>query len=255
MSAGPSMTGCLLVEQPAEVTRWPRGKALRFDTKALDRLSSAAAGRLAAMTQQAAARLCSSIGSPPTPAICGGRPASQGMRMRVSDILDMLASGTTGEEILQDYPYLTQTTSPRRACIRCVALLRSPEARFFMHCAAHMRLPHCAEGRIVRGRSRTANSGTGSRTLGSTWLRPSPKHRLRRACRPLPQGGGLAPLPATVLRIAFARLVRQSGGHCSSIRMPSGPLTKIWRMSESGSVCVLKAKPAALSSAVFWSKS
>ena len=40
------------------------------------------------------------------PAICGGRPCVKGTRMRVSDILDMLASGTTDEEILQDYPYL-----------------------------------------------------------------------------------------------------------------------------------------------------
>ena len=48
---------------------------------------------------------------------------------------------------------------------------------------------------------------------------------------------------------------RSAGGHCSSIRIPSGPVTKIWRMSELGSICVLIAKPAAWSSAVFRSKS
>lgn len=37
---------------------------------------------------------------------CGGRPCLRGMRVRVSDILDLLASGATREQILQDYPYL-----------------------------------------------------------------------------------------------------------------------------------------------------
>lgn len=37
---------------------------------------------------------------------CGGRPCIRGMRMRVKDILDLLAAGASREEILQDYPYL-----------------------------------------------------------------------------------------------------------------------------------------------------
>lgn len=40
------------------------------------------------------------------PNICGGRPCIRGLRMRVTDILDMLAGGATREEILNDYPYL-----------------------------------------------------------------------------------------------------------------------------------------------------
>jgi uncharacterized protein (DUF433 family) len=40
------------------------------------------------------------------PGICGGRPVIRGMRIRVSDILDMLAAGATRHEILADYPYL-----------------------------------------------------------------------------------------------------------------------------------------------------
>ncbi len=40
------------------------------------------------------------------PGKCGGRPCIRGMRMRVQDILDMLAAGTTEDEILRDYPYL-----------------------------------------------------------------------------------------------------------------------------------------------------
>ena len=40
------------------------------------------------------------------PGKCGGRPCIRGMRIRVTDILDMLAGGMTTEEILADYPYL-----------------------------------------------------------------------------------------------------------------------------------------------------
>jgi uncharacterized protein (DUF433 family) len=40
--------------------------------------------------------------------ICGGRPHIRGTRVRVSDILDLLASGVPPSEILVDYPYLTE---------------------------------------------------------------------------------------------------------------------------------------------------
>jgi uncharacterized protein (DUF433 family) len=36
---------------------------------------------------------------------CGGRPCILDMRIRVKDILEMLASGATREEILADFPY------------------------------------------------------------------------------------------------------------------------------------------------------
>ena len=36
----------------------------------------------------------------------GGRPSIRGTRVRVKDILELLASGATREEILVDYPYL-----------------------------------------------------------------------------------------------------------------------------------------------------
>ena len=38
--------------------------------------------------------------------ICGGRPCIANTRMRVSDMLDLLAAGETREAILADYPYL-----------------------------------------------------------------------------------------------------------------------------------------------------
>ncbi len=37
---------------------------------------------------------------------CGGRPCLRGMRIRVKDVLDMLAAGATEAEILESYPYL-----------------------------------------------------------------------------------------------------------------------------------------------------
>ena len=40
------------------------------------------------------------------PEQCGGRPCIRGMRIRVKDILDMLAGGASRSEILEDYPYL-----------------------------------------------------------------------------------------------------------------------------------------------------
>lgn len=40
------------------------------------------------------------------PGKCGGRPCIRGMRIRVQDVLDMLAAGTREDEILRDYPYL-----------------------------------------------------------------------------------------------------------------------------------------------------
>lgn len=40
------------------------------------------------------------------PAQCGGRPCIRGQRIRVADILDLLASGASREEILEDYPYM-----------------------------------------------------------------------------------------------------------------------------------------------------
>jgi uncharacterized protein (DUF433 family) len=38
--------------------------------------------------------------------VCGGRPCIRGLRIRVTDVLDMLAAGASRAEILDDYPYL-----------------------------------------------------------------------------------------------------------------------------------------------------
>ena len=40
------------------------------------------------------------------PGRCGGRPCIRSLRIRVKDVLDLLAAGATREEILEDYPAL-----------------------------------------------------------------------------------------------------------------------------------------------------
>ena len=40
------------------------------------------------------------------PAQCGGRPCLRGLRIRVRDVMDLLAAGASREEILADYPLL-----------------------------------------------------------------------------------------------------------------------------------------------------
>ena len=49
------------------------------------------------------------------PKQCGGRPCVRGMRIRVKDVLDMLAAGASQEEILADFPDLEPDDI--RACI------------------------------------------------------------------------------------------------------------------------------------------
>lgn len=42
------------------------------------------------------------------PAVCGGKPCIRGHRIWVSLILGLLADGVTVQEILDDYPQLTE---------------------------------------------------------------------------------------------------------------------------------------------------
>ena len=50
-----------------------------------------------------------------TPGQCGGRPCVRGLRIRVSDILEMLACPVSVEEILRDFPDLEPDDI--RACL------------------------------------------------------------------------------------------------------------------------------------------
>ena len=53
------------------------------------------------------------------PAQCGGRPCIRGMRIRVKDVLELLAAGVAEDEILADYPYLEREDI--RACLTFAA--------------------------------------------------------------------------------------------------------------------------------------
>lgn len=50
------------------------------------------------------------------PEQCGGRPCIRGMRIRVTDVLDLVANGLTFEEVLAEFPYLE--TEDIQACLR-----------------------------------------------------------------------------------------------------------------------------------------
>lgn len=50
------------------------------------------------------------------PEQCGGRPCIRGMRIRVTDVLDLLANGLTPEQILDELPDLK--LEDIRACLR-----------------------------------------------------------------------------------------------------------------------------------------
>ena len=53
------------------------------------------------------------------PEIVHGRPRINGTRMRVSDVLDLLAHGASISEIVEDYPYVT--VEDIQACIKFAA--------------------------------------------------------------------------------------------------------------------------------------
>ena len=53
------------------------------------------------------------------PRILGGKPIVEGTRISVEFILDLLASGVSEEEILQDYPHLIKDDI--HACLRYAA--------------------------------------------------------------------------------------------------------------------------------------
>lgn len=40
------------------------------------------------------------------PEMCGGRPCIRGMRVRVSDVLDLLAAGLSTEQVVEELPIL-----------------------------------------------------------------------------------------------------------------------------------------------------
>lgn len=54
------------------------------------------------------------------PEQCSGRPCIRSMRIRVKDVLEMLASGATEAQILTDFPDLEEADI--RACLQYAAV-------------------------------------------------------------------------------------------------------------------------------------
>lgn len=54
------------------------------------------------------------------PKQCGGLPCIRGMRIRVMDVLDLLANGLSPQQILKELPDITDEDI--RTCIRYAAL-------------------------------------------------------------------------------------------------------------------------------------
>ncbi len=50
------------------------------------------------------------------PAQCGGRPCVRGLRIRVTDVLDLLAAGLTPQQVLEELPDLEHEDVA--ACLR-----------------------------------------------------------------------------------------------------------------------------------------
>jgi uncharacterized protein (DUF433 family) len=57
------------------------------------------------------------------PEVCFGKPCIRGMRLRVVDVLDLLAAGADSAEILEDYPDLE--AEDIRAVLRYAASVTS----------------------------------------------------------------------------------------------------------------------------------
>lgn len=53
------------------------------------------------------------------PEQCGGRPCIRGMRIRVSDVLDLLANGLTPDQIIEELPDVEPEDI--QACLRFVS--------------------------------------------------------------------------------------------------------------------------------------
>ena len=75
------------------------------------------------------------------PTQCGGRPCLRGLRIRVRDVLDLLASGADRAEILADYPFAGRWRHHRRPRICRTAERPSGAARGLMRNLVDAKLP------------------------------------------------------------------------------------------------------------------
>jgi uncharacterized protein (DUF433 family) len=62
------------------------------------------------------------------PQVCNGKPTIRNMRFTVAQLLELLASGMTKEEILSDYPYLEKADI--NACLEYASMLANTKSIF-----------------------------------------------------------------------------------------------------------------------------
>lgn len=60
------------------------------------------------------------------PKVCNGRPTVRNMRFTVAQMLELLASGMSHEEILDDYPYIE--SEDIRACLLFAAKMANAQS-------------------------------------------------------------------------------------------------------------------------------
>lgn len=60
------------------------------------------------------------------PSVCNGRPSIRNMRFTVAQMLELLASGMSAEEILEDYPYIERKDID--ASLMYAALIANPQS-------------------------------------------------------------------------------------------------------------------------------
>jgi uncharacterized protein (DUF433 family) len=65
------------------------------------------------------------------PAICGGKPCIRGMRMRVLDIMQMMAGGDSVDDIVEAFPYIE-----REDVLACLAFAATRVEYPFVRAAA-----------------------------------------------------------------------------------------------------------------------
>ena len=62
--------------------------------------------------------------------VCNGKPSIRGMRFTVSQMLEMVASGMTSEEITNDYPYIE--TDDIAACLQYASCILNNRNMLFI---------------------------------------------------------------------------------------------------------------------------
>ena len=60
------------------------------------------------------------------PAVCSGKPTIRNMRFTVAQLLELLASGMSKEEVLTDYPYLEDDDI--KACLLYASIMANTKS-------------------------------------------------------------------------------------------------------------------------------